>query len=398
MDYNRWVEMQQHLPPNPNPPIHPYTHYYNNPQTSHHFPYHPTPQSQNPNPHHYYYDPQIAPDHHGYPSTYPDSSLLPPGIDSVPSSSYQVPPVAAVAQAPPYYQDPNAVSQYWAAKEVVRQFGADPFASSVGYFVCMYSPRDPFPHSPCGFTESFLFRQALRIPFKPKVRNHVAILNHVNNKLQQLKAEIRPPNLAELSFPTNPHANRTSSTARRPNDPLRKWPKKVKTLQQQQHAWCEVCKVDCNSKDVLDKHLLGKKHKKNVEKLQELTRNPLPVVLAAPAGVPLAPVSLAPTPVFTTPAIGPQVKPTAFQQAKKKHKKKKVPPTLASGEDLETKRRKVVGEGAATDAVRVCAICNVVCNSQIVFNYHLAGKMHIAMVKKQENGTAGPVPNVVTAA
>ena len=38
--------------------------------------------------------------------------------------------------------------------------------------------------------------------------------------------------------------------------------------------------------------------------------------------------------------------------------------------------------GAAVDAVRTCAICNVVCNSETVFRYHLAGQKHAAMTKK----------------
>ncbi|KAL7100991.1 hypothetical protein ACP275_08G029100 [Erythranthe tilingii] len=45
----------------------------------------------------------------------------------------------------------------------------------------------------------------------------------------------------------------------------KKGPKKPKIVQS---AWCEVCGVDCNSKDVLDQHKLGKKHQKNLEKLK----------------------------------------------------------------------------------------------------------------------------------
>lgn len=35
-------------------------------------------------------------------------------------------------------------------------------------------------------------------------------------------------------------------------------------------AYCEVCKVDCKSKEVLDQHKLGKKHKKRLEVIQFL--------------------------------------------------------------------------------------------------------------------------------
>lgn len=52
------------------------------------------------------------------------------------------------------------------------------------------------------------------------------------------------------------------------------------------------------------------------------------------------------------------------------------------GKILETKRRRVLAGGADAEAVHTCQICNVVCNSAIVFNSHLAGKKHASMLKK----------------
>ena len=73
----------------------------------------------------------------------------------------------------------------------------------------------------------------------------------------------------------------------------------------------------------------------------------------------------------------------------------------APREDLETKKRKVLECGAAAGAVRSCTICNVVCNSQSVFNSHLAGQKHAAMVKKQAEAgiaMAASAPQLITAA
>ena len=36
-----------------------------------------------------------------------------------------------------------------------------------------------------------------------------------------------------------------------------------------------------------------------------------------------------------------------------------------------------------------CSICNVVCNCETVFNYHLAGQKHAAMVKKHAAAAGG---------
>ena len=60
----------------------------------------------------------------------------------------------------------------------------------------------------------------------------------------------------------------------------------------------------------------------------------------------------------------------------------------APQEDLETKKRKILEEGAKPNAVMVCTICNVVVNSQKVYSSHLAGSKHAAMVKKQQEAAA----------
>ncbi|GFZ00404.1 hypothetical protein Acr_14g0000400 [Actinidia rufa] len=57
----------------------------------------------------------------------------------------------------------------------------------------------------------------------------------------------------------------------------------------------------------------------------------------------------------------------------------------ASVEDLEAKRRKIM-EGGAAEAVKLCTVCNVVCNGELVYSYHMAGKKHASMMKKHAVG------------
>ncbi|XP_068651354.1 mediator of RNA polymerase II transcription subunit 15-like [Aristolochia californica] len=40
-----------------------------------------------------------------------------------------------------------------------------------------------------------------------------------------------------------------------------------------QVSWCELCMVDCNSLEILEQHLNGKRHKKNVQRLQEFEKH-----------------------------------------------------------------------------------------------------------------------------
>jgi hypothetical protein len=115
------------------------------------------------------------------------------------------------------------------------------------------------------------------------------------------------------------------------NDATKIIPKQNKVVQS---MWCEVCKIDCNSKEVYEKHILGKKHQKHLQ-----------VQLSSMGGQVMFGVS-----------------------------------GVATGEDLDTKKRKLLNGSAAVDSVRVCTICNVTCNSLEVFNKHLAGKRHTSQV------------------
>lgn len=170
-----------------------------------------------------------------------------------------------------------------------------------------------------------------------------------SNGSQQLVMPI--PNTLQTNTTTQPHGNGTR----------KKHPKKAKT-KIVQSAYCEVCKIECTSKEVLDQHKLGKKHKKNLGKLRE---------------------SLAPTQVQpskpSNPIIGPQLPNDKKKSASGNKSKRK---TVETVEGLHKKKKRVIDGGAAAEALRICTICNVVCNSEIVYNFHLVGQKHAAMKKK----------------
>ncbi|CAL9238817.1 unnamed protein product [Arabidopsis halleri] len=69
-----------------------------------------------------------------------------------------------------------------------------------------------------------------------------------------------------------------------------------------------------------------------------------------------------PGPTVAVPLIGPQENPNP---SKSKARKKGVESIT---EDLETKRRRVVECGVSNESIRLCRICNVVCNSDTVYN------------------------------
>ncbi|KAL5987328.1 hypothetical protein ACLOJK_038493 [Asimina triloba] len=181
----------------------------------------------------------------------------------------------------------------------------------------------------------------------------------------------------------SPNPMWNSSAGRQFGKSATKKPKKIKVVQS---AWCEICNIECNSKDVLDKHKMGKKHKKNLEKIEEAKKEAATAKAAA----------------NRNPAAAKATPGEAGNAASGQATRRKGGPG-AEVEDLETKRRKLMESGAAADSLRVCAICNVAVNSETVFNYHLAGQKHAAQVKKHAAAVAGAAapavagPQAVTA-
>lgn len=137
---------------------------------------------------------------------------------------------------------------------------------------------------------------------------------------------------------------------------------------------CVIGKIDCTSKDDLSQHKLGKKHKKNLEKLTQ----DHPSGSSNPA-IELEKLTQVHPSGSSSPAIGPQQEQNDEGKSIGGHKKKRKNETP---EDLERKKKKLIECGTVADAVRTCDICNVVCNNESVYKYHLAGKKHVAMVKK----------------
>ncbi|KAJ4967637.1 hypothetical protein NE237_014338 [Protea cynaroides] len=214
MDYSRWAEMQYHKPLNPNPSsVDPYSHLYDADHSSScaHYPYNTLklPGLQTLLNHQEISSAQYK--------VGPEPGLGPPGIDSYAViNSYPPPPPTHVSYgaqaaitygqheaqisastAAAYYPETGAAVQNWAAKEAIRQFGGDP----VNWAAAGLRPLNgtkPFRaanHNPLGWS-------------KPK------------------------------TFPSM-------------NGAWKKGTKKTKIVRS---AWCEICRIDCNSKDVLDQH------------------------------------------------------------------------------------------------------------------------------------------------
>lgn len=158
------------------------------------------------------------------------------------------------------------------------------------------------------------------------------------------------------------------------NGATEKKKKKKKSMKSEvvQPFICELCKIYCSSQDILNTHNLGKRHQKNLEQFEKLKK------AAAAAAAATAAVNLEIAAGMNKTPLEDKAKTT-----KGEAKRKKLASAYKPGEDLEAKKQKLLEGGTMADSVKVCTVCNVVCNSETVYKYHLAGQKHATLLKKQ---------------
>lgn len=186
-------------------------------------------------------------------------------------------------------------------------------------------------------------------------------------------------------------------------------------------AWCELCRVDCNTLEILEQHKNGKRHKKNLkvhEELQKLNKGitgqsneQMPNAVTKPdvrqsekvEGF----VDNQPLPEKLTSEIVPNdnVNDTEQQNDAVDNSEASAEPEKKSRDQLSarrhgTKRKMRGGRGGkyirANEGLRrpveppkpkqviplICELCNVKCESQVVFDSHLTGKKHLSNLKR----------------
>ncbi|KAI3495059.1 hypothetical protein L1887_37190 [Cichorium endivia] len=124
-------------------------------------------------------------------------------------------------------------------------------------------------------------------------------------------------------------------------------------------AWCELCRVDCNTLEVLENHRNGKKHKKNLKIQEDLQK------LAAKtqeSQIPLAPES---------------------EEQRNGLKRKAM--------DVERKAVEAVAKKQKEIVPFICELCHVKCESAPTFDSHLKGKKHVFNLQRfqEQQATLG---------
>ncbi|CAL9763348.1 unnamed protein product [Musa acuminata subsp. burmannicoides] len=373
MDYSRrWAEPQ--APPQPQPTYHhPESHLYSAP------PPQPVPQHLLPHPVAYY--PYPNPHPNPYPPGDPETPVRPDAH----ASHHRIPadPYAGRLYAtrgvhdglhPVPYPYPGQQSPPAVPGPIHRPFPVDPY---VGGF---YAPRGGHEvlhpascsyrggEGPAGVSGVSLYYHGRggseQHGFAVEAIHPFPGANPLGHSAgqPQFSTELEQPIPSHMQFPDwNMAMHPTSKLTKKRTLKDQKWTTKVV-----QSAYCEVCKINCDTQEVLMIHKQGKKHQKNLQKLQE-------TVTAKEKQEPIATVEKETSIVEEEKYVG--------EQKRKRG-------ALATTEELEEKKRRVLEGGAAAEEVKVCTLCNVVVNSQKVYEYHIAGQKHAAMVKKQQEAKA----------
>ncbi|KAJ8573337.1 hypothetical protein K7X08_009848 [Anisodus acutangulus] len=189
---------------------------------------------------------------------------------------------------------------------------------------------------------------------------------------------------------------------------------------------CEICRVECNTPEVLEQHKNGKKHKKNLkayeerQKLNKLmdgahghqTTNPefKPRVSYQPAveGSGQLPLGNLPSDIVTADRqLQPQDEDGSITGKQKVEETETALVDHVQGQGRGVKRSLRGGRGGklmkSQNGSRkpavvppkpqkmvplICELCNVKCESVVVFQSHLAGKKHLSNVKDFEGQQA----------
>ncbi|KAL8129140.1 hypothetical protein V2J09_018295 [Rumex salicifolius] len=184
-------------------------------------------------------------------------------------------------------------------------------------------------------------------------------------------------------------------------------------------VWCEICKVDCNTPEVLEQHKNGKKHSKNLKVYQELqscskiqvelqtpqieapdlllvaaqpenkeggSAEKQPIISDAVSGNSNGGVDTSKDPADKAKSSGAQASEEKVQIGgarggiKRKTMRGGRGGKLMKCSNDSRKPAELVKPKKTVDLF--CDLCNVKCESQVVFNSHMAGKKHLSNIKK----------------
>ncbi|XP_068669765.1 mediator of RNA polymerase II transcription subunit 15-like [Aristolochia californica] len=286
------------------------------------YPYYPNAHHQyGPQPYPYYQPDYSNPStvQNAYQQQHPPAeNLQPPGISAPPEAA---PPSAGAAQQNTYYPpehgayqvphvlNPAAAAAVAALSELQHNMDAAERAERAmaagmherhhwpprnGGYPPMSGPPPPFHH--VGHSRPPVARPPYRgggRPYRGGGRNNYGLHPYKSDSFRgrgrMARGGGRRFHPSGSAAPHHEPGAEPSTGAASEEVPIAQRPVPAATSRQMpQVSWCELCMVDCNSLEILEQHLNGKRHKKNVQRLQEFEKHKKMMAgLQQKSGVPL---------------------------------------------------------------------------------------------------------------
>ncbi|XP_024992344.1 uncharacterized protein LOC112526316 isoform X3 [Cynara cardunculus var. scolymus] len=124
-------------------------------------------------------------------------------------------------------------------------------------------------------------------------------------------------------------------------------------------AWCELCRVDCNTLEILENHKNGKKHKKNLKVQEELQKLAAAKTQETQMAAPEKPENSGLTKVESQ-VVESQEQGSGLKRKMRDGERKSAEPSKKPKEIIPF----------------ICELCDVKCESAPTFDSHLKGKKH----------------------
>lgn len=161
-------------------------------------------------------------------------------------------------------------------------------------------------------------------------------------------------------------------------------------------AWCELCRVDCTSKEILEQHNSGKRHKKNLHKLQNMKGASQPAAEAQKDENPTTDIGSGHEADKQDNKV--ETEENNSQEKKPWTKRKMRGGGRGGGRSAKRQRQGAMGPPKPKIVIPLmCDLCNVKCDTQEVFDRHVAGKKHVSKLKRFEGHQAMYGPTAVQA-
>ncbi|KAJ7527736.1 hypothetical protein O6H91_16G068500 [Diphasiastrum complanatum] len=162
-------------------------------------------------------------------------------------------------------------------------------------------------------------------------------------------------------------------------------------------GWCNICQTDCNTAEILQQHITGKKHKKKLQQVDKEGKNAVGKASAAENLMKIPNLNKIATNIHESKSESGLSDATIIKKPESCLGLRKHDNVNVEGSSIEPSAKRphlffeigIIQEPQPVQRLPLlnerCDICNIACNSKSVLESHVRGKKHAAKVNKLSN-------------